>query len=122
MFPVRWITSNSYPTLMRRNQLKKRQEKPISEEDKRKHRSRIEFKIKLAVNKLQEMGVNYKPQTYDPEADQHANGAHKEGKTDSEQVPRLVSILPTVVKGTTQKSGKAAKRNASKVVMEPTQD
>ncbi len=66
LFPKRWITPTCYPTLVRRKQLKAKQNKPTTDEEKNKHRSRIQFKIKRSVNALKEMGLDYAPQVFDP--------------------------------------------------------
>lgn len=68
MFPSRWITPVNYPTLVRRKRLKVKQDAPITEADKKKHRTRIHFKIKRSVIALQALGIVYQPHIYDPDA------------------------------------------------------
>ena len=115
MFPARFITPDSYPTLVRRNRLMAKQEKPADEDDKKKHRGRIEFKISRAVNALKDMGIDYFPQIYDPEAEKYVTQT-LDSDMDTDEVPELVSIQPVATENTPKKEKKEAKKNAGKVV------
>jgi len=109
------MTPECYPTLVRRNRAMAKQEKPSSEVDKKKHRSRIQFKIGRAVSALKDLGIDHRPQIYDPEADQFQN--EDISLANEEEVPQLVEIQgnTTTENQTSKKMGKALKKDNAKV-------
>ena len=107
MFPKYWITPECYPALVRRNKLKAEQNAPISQEKKDEHRKKLTSKINRSVKALNEMGIDYFPQIYDPEMKQTAvpptlETAKVSQQVDavededmSDEVPQLVAVAPS---------------------------
>ncbi len=114
------MTPESYPALVRRNRVMAKQDKPVTEVDKKKHRSRMQFKIGQAVSGLKELGIDHYPQIYDPEAGQPQNESIS--LTNDDEVPQLVAIQPSTTTENKQskKVGKALKQDNAKV--KPTTD
>ncbi|XP_057381851.1 MKI67 FHA domain-interacting nucleolar phosphoprotein-like [Daphnia carinata] len=107
MFPSRFMTSEVYPTVVRRNRLMAKQEKTPTEKDKQKHRGRILFKITRAVSALKEMGIDHQPQIYDPEAGASMND--DVSLTNSDEVPQLVAIQTAIPDSKSSKKNLKAK-------------
>jgi hypothetical protein len=109
------MTPECYPALVRRNRVLSKQDKPVTEVNKKKHRSRIQFKIGRAVSGLKELGIDHHPQIYDPEAGQLQNESIS--PTNDDEVPQLVAIQPSTTTENKQskKVGKALKKENVKV-------
>ena len=112
------MTPESYPTLLRRNRVMAKQEKPSTEEDKKKHRSRIQFKIGRAISALKELGIDHHPQIYDPEAGRHGEISH----TNDDEVPQLVEIQNTITDSKQSKKMKVPKNRNTNAMVEPVAD
>ncbi|XP_046442121.1 MKI67 FHA domain-interacting nucleolar phosphoprotein-like [Daphnia pulex] len=119
-FPIRFMTPECYPALVRRNRVLSKQDKPVTEVNKKKHRSRIQFKISRAVSGLKELGIDHHPQIYDPEVGELQNESIS--LTNDDEVPQLVAIQPstTTENKPSKKVGKALKKDNVKV--KPTTD
>lgn len=112
MFPTHFMTSEVYPTLVRRNRLMAKQEKTPTEKDKQKHRGRMLFKIARAMSALKKMGIDHQPQIYDPEAGANVNDDVSQSNVD--EVPQLVEIETAIPESKSSKKNlKAPKRNST---------
>lgn len=126
MFPKYWITPES--VLGRKKNLKSKQNGPITQENKDKHRKRLTTKLNRAVNVLKEMGIDYFPQIYDPEmkktaihetpvAETTVQAAVSEevDEEEADEIPQLVAVpTPEPVAKTPENASKKRRQSMKK--------
>jgi hypothetical protein len=115
MFPKYWITPES--VMGRKKNIKAKQDGPITQENKDKHRKRLTSKVNKAVRALKEMGIDYFPQIYDPEMKKTPVQAAVTEEVDenmSDAVPKLVAVATSEPVAITPENASKKRRQSVK--------